>query len=244
MLINIEEIRTEEVQSKTEDFEKKGGGLLFPIFRILENHEGLKPTDKYTCHLVVARQTLERINFDMNYLWNRGAEKGNRKSLPMYQTNFEELDNSGIELGLEEFLGPFYDLKLDKPFVRGMISNETLNSYFYFDTEETVSNKIDINKKVREFHSRYPNENGNFVRAFMEPPYSIKTGKTIKEKGAYLIDFVNFLFSDLMKIEIMKWSTDCSPFFDAGKEWWGAFFWTVYNPEKDWYLGICGSETD
>lgn len=244
MLINIQEIRTEEVQSKTEDFEKKGGSLLFHVFQILENHEKFKPTDKYTCHLVVARQTLERINFDMNYLWNRSAEKANRKSLPMYQTNFEELDNSGIELGLEEFLGPFYDSDLHKPFVRGMKGNETLNSYFYFDSEEEVSNKIDMNKRVQEFILRYPDENGDFVRAFMEPPYTIKTGKTIKERGEYFIDFVNFLFSDLSKIEIMKWSTDCSSFFDAGKEWWGSFFWTVYNPEKDWYVGICGSETD
>ncbi|WP_343784001.1 hypothetical protein [Wandonia haliotis] len=42
----------------------------------------------------------------------------------------------------------------------------------------------------------------------------------------------------------MKWSTNCSPFFNAGKEWWGTFFWTIYNPEKNWYIGICGSETD
>lgn len=194
MLINIQEIRTEEVHSKAEDFEKKGGGLLFHVFQILENHEKFKPTDKYTCHLVVARQTLERINFDMNYLWNRSAEKANRKSLPMYQTNFEELDNSGIELGLEEFLGPFYDSDLHKPFVRGMKGNETLNSYFYFDSEEEVSNKIDMNKRVQEFILRYPDGNGDFVRAFMEPPYTIKTGKTIKERGEYFIDFVNFLF--------------------------------------------------
>lgn len=244
MLINIEEIRTQEVQSKTEDFEKKGGGLLFHVFRILENHEGLKPTDKYTCHLVVARQTLERINFDMNYHWKRCVLKGNRGSLPVNQTNSEELDNSGLELGLEEFLGPFYDTDLHKPFVRGMKSSETINSSFYFDTVEVESNKIDINKRVHEFDLKYPNWNVNFVHAFMEPPYTIKTGKTIKERGEYLIEFVNFLFSDLSKIEIMKWSTDCCPFFDAGKEWWGSFFWTVYNPEKDWYIGICGSETD
>ncbi|MFN7119176.1 MAG: hypothetical protein ACK4TA_20425 [Saprospiraceae bacterium] len=125
-----------------------------------------------------------------------------------------------------------------------MKGNETSNSYFYFDQEEDVINKVDLNQKIRAFKSKYPNRNGDFVHAFMEPPYPILTGKTIREKGEYLIEFMNFFFSDKKKIEIIKWSTDCSPFFDVGKEWWGAFFWTIYNPEKDWYIGICGSETD
>lgn len=244
MLINIQEILNEEVQARTDDFEKKGGELLFRVFRICENYEGVKPTDRYECHLIVARQTMERINFDMNYHWNRCASKGNRKSLPLYQTSFDELDSSGLKIELEEFLGPFYDLEHEKPFVRGLKNNDTINSYFHFDTEELVENTIDINSRIQEFNLKYANRNGDFVYAFMEPPYSIQTGKTIKEKGEYLIEFMNFIFTDLTKIEIMKWSTDCSPYFDAGKEWWGTFFWTVFNPEKDWYIGICGSSTD
>jgi hypothetical protein len=62
MLINIEEIGDKEVLLKTEDFEKRGGQLLFRLFRILENYEGSKPANRYDCHLVVARQTIERPN--------------------------------------------------------------------------------------------------------------------------------------------------------------------------------------
>ena len=244
MLINIQEIRSEEVLKRTADFEMKGGALHFRIFRISENHVGVKPTDQYDCHLIVARQTMERINFDMNYHWNRCASKGNRKSFPIYQTNFDELDNSGLIIGLEEFLGPLFDLEHEKPLVRGIKDKDTINSYFYYNTEEQVENKIDINCRIKEFNLKHPNQNGNFIYAFMEPPYSIHTGKTIKEQGEYLINFMKFVFTNLTKIEIMKWSTDCSPYFDAGKDWWGTFFWTVYNPEKDWYIGICGSSTD
>ncbi|NME68525.1 hypothetical protein [Flammeovirga aprica] len=241
MHINIQEIRNEEVLKRTEDFEKKGGVLHFHIFRIFENYEGAKPSDKYECHLIVAKQIMERINSDMNHHWNRSASKGNRKTLPVYQTNF---DNSGLEIGLEEFLGPFYDFKLEKPFVRGIKGNDTINSYFYYDSEELTTNKIDINNRINEFNLKYETPNSDFIYAFMEPPFSIQIGKTIKEQGEYLIEFMNYIFSDLKKIEIMKWSTDYSPYFDAGKEWWGTFFWTVYNPEKDWYIGICGSSTD
>ena len=78
----------------------------------------------------------------------------------------------------------------------------------------------------------------------MEPPYSLETGKNIQERGQYLIDFMQVVFSDISEIYIMRWSPDSSPFFDVGKEWWGSFFWTVFYPKKDCYVGICGSETD
>lgn len=218
MLINIEEIKEAEVTSRIADFEKKGGGLLFRLFRINKNYEGKKPDDKYERHLVVARQTLEVINFESNFHFNRACLKGNRASLPILKTDFEELDESGEEIEIEEFLGPFYDLNQKKPLVRGIKGNETLNSYFYYDQEETLRNKFDINQRIREFESNYPNNNGNFVYAFMEPPYRIQAGKSIQERGKYLIEFVNYFFSDINSLEIMKWSTDCSAFFDAGKE--------------------------
>lgn len=244
MLINIEEIRNIEVLSKTEDFEKRGGELLFRLFRISENYEGVKPIDKYECHLVVARQTIERINYEMNYHWNRVSTKGNRYSMPVYKIDFDTLDKSGVEVSLEEFLGPYYDLELKRPFIKGRKSNETINSFFYYDEAEIVENKKMINDRIRDFEKRFPQNNGNFVYAFMNPPYSISTGNTIRERGEYLIEFMNYFFSDFHNIEIMKWSTDCSQFFDAGKEWWGTFFWTIYNPKKDWYIGVCGSSTD
>ena len=244
MLIQIQEIQNEELLSRTEDFEKKGGALRFHFFQIVENQEGIKPEDPYECHLVVARQTLERIHFEHHFHWNRYASRGNRNAFPTFQTNYEELDASGIAISLEEFLGPLYDLELNKPLVKGIANRDTLNSYFYYDSEEEIANKVDLSPTLQEFRSKYPQHKGNFIYAFMEPPYSLQTGKNIQERGQYLIDFMHGIFSDIREIHIMSWSTDSSPFFDAGKEWWGSYFWTVYNPKDDWYVGICGSETD
>lgn len=52
------------------------------------------------------------------------------------------------------------------------------------------------------------------------------------------------LFGDIASLEIYAWPTDCSNFFDFGKEWWGTFFWTVYSPTHNWYVGILASSTD
>ena len=70
MLINIEEIKESEIISRITDFEKKGGRLLFRLFRIKENYEGKVPEEKYERHLVVARQTIEIVNFESNYHLN------------------------------------------------------------------------------------------------------------------------------------------------------------------------------
>jgi hypothetical protein len=85
-------------------------------------------------------------------------------------------------------------LEQDKPLVRGRKGIETMNSYFYYDSEEVVSNIIDASKRIQEFDAKYPNRHGNFVSAFMEPPYSIQTLKTIRERGEYLIKLYQGLF--------------------------------------------------
>ena len=83
-----------------------------------------------------------------------------------------------------------------------------------------------------------------FVYAFLDPPYSFMSGKTIFEKGNFFLDFCRLLFTDISQIEVCKWSTDSSNYFDEGKKGRGSFFWTVYNPCRYWYIGIIASTTD
>lgn len=45
-------------------------------------------------------------------------------------------------------------------------------------------------------------------------------------------------------LEIYSWNDDWSNYFDSGKEYWGTFYWTIYNKEKGIYIVIGGSETD
>lgn len=45
-------------------------------------------------------------------------------------------------------------------------------------------------------------------------------------------------------LEIYSWNDEWSNYFDDGKEYWGTFYWTIYNKEKDMYIVIAGSATD
>lgn len=242
-MVNIEEIIDQELQSRIEEHERLGGALRISVFEIKENYKGEMPGE-YDAHLAAARQALEQQNYECNSHFNKVAAKNERNKIPYAKTDFDKLDSSGQNLKLYHFLGPHFDLKSKKPLIRGRLTNATLNSYFYYDQEETVANKVDMFKAVNEFQELDPENQGNFMHALMEPPYSLRLDKEISKRGEYVLSFFDYFFGDLDAITIYAWNTDCSFVFESGKEWWGSYFWTVYNPAKNWYVAIIASETD
>jgi len=242
-MVNIKAINDQAITDRLTDYETKGGAVRMSVFEISENYLGEMP-DEYTAHLITARQTLEKENYECNLHINKVLPPNKRLNSTIAQTDFTKLDPGGQKIDVKDFLGLHFDLANKKPFIRGQLGNETLNSYFYHDQEEVPANKIDINKITAEFQALYPQNEGGFVHAFMEPPYNVHLGKEIKRRGEYLLDFMDFFFSDLERLTIFTWDTDCSIVFEPGKEWWGSYFWTVYNPVKNWYIGIIASETD
>jgi hypothetical protein len=242
-MVNIQEIQEKELLDRIIDHEKKGGALRICVFKISENYLG-ELSDEYLAHLVTARQTLEKQNYEWNFHFNKVAGKGQYRNFKFATIDYEKLDSSGHKIDLIHFLGPHFDIEKYKPIVRGQLGNETLNSYFYYDTEESPVNKVDMNKLDADFRKLYRENKGCFIYTLMEPPYNMRLGKEILKRGEYVLDFLEYFFGDLSKLIIYSWNTDCSVVFDAGKEWWGSYFWTVYNPTKQWYIGIIASETD
>ncbi len=242
-MVNIQEIQEKELSDRIIDHEKKGGALRICVFKISENYLGELP-DEYLAHLVTARQTLEKQNYEWNFHLNKVAGKGQYRNFKFATIDYEKLDSSGQKIDLIHFLGPHFDIEKHKPIVRGQLGNETLNSYFYYDTEESPVNKVDMNKLDADFRKLYTENKGWFICTLMEPPYNMRLRKEILKRGEYVLDFLEYFFGDLSKLIIYSWNTDCSVVFDAGKEWWGSYFWTVYNPTKQWYIGIIASETD
>jgi hypothetical protein len=81
-----------------------------------------------------------------------------------------------------------------------------------------------------------------YAQAFYEPVHSLGLSD-----AHHFFDSLNVeLFGGVAhpSLEIFSWSTECSNYFDAGKEWWGAHFWTVHNPVMNRIVGIMASSTD
>lgn len=217
----IEAYHNKEIHDKLKAFENFGGDIDFKFFKIDTS------TVKDEAHFQTAKHSIIAL----------------QKENQFFKITFDEqnLIGSGTKISLQEFLGPWFDFKLKKPILRGI---KYPNSMFYYDNEEMHKNAINIHdSELVKKHTSDLHTNG-FTQAFLDPPHGFSVSNTILDTGNYFINFCDFLFSDLNKIEIFKWNTDCSNYFDVGKEWWGTHFWTVYNPIKDYYIGILASTTD
>ena len=189
----------------------------------------------YQKHLAVAQQTLISVAEEVNTRLDRMAAKSkiNRKKLFTMDYDFSVLKDSGKEISVQDFMGWQYE----EVSGRIILSGEKLyNQYFYYDDKEVPEKAVTMTEEDLKKEA--------FAYAFFQPRFSFMCRQSNFEKGNFFLDFCRLLFTDISQIEVYMWSTDSSNYFDAGKEWWGAFFWTVYNPYWDRYIGIVASTTD
>ena len=224
-------IETPKIIEKYKAYEREGGVIDFRIFQ-LDTEQGDTPYQK---HLAVAQQTLISVAEEVNTRLNRIAAKSkiNRREFFTMDYDFNILKDSGKEISVQDFMGWQYEEVSGRVILSG---GKLRNRYFYYDDKEVIENALTIDQEDKG--------KIGFVYAFLDPPYSFMCGKTIFEKGNFFLDFCRLLFTDISQIEVYKWSTDSSNYFDEGKDWWGSFFWTVYNPCRYWYIGIIASTTD
>ncbi len=79
----------------------------------------------------------------------------------------------------------------------------------------------------------------SYRRAFLDPPH----GNGYGDSDFDLINSVLFP-NGTDGLEIYKWSSDWSDYFDEGHEWWGALCLTVYDRSLDRFAVIMASSTD
>jgi hypothetical protein len=230
----INHIVDKELTSLFKEIKHHGGCVNFFIYNTNDTE-----ANPYAIHREVAKQSLENVS-----QLHTKTKKSSNEEKAIAIDDFSALATSGKQISIEEFLGPYFDYDLKKPLVRGVEHNNTLNSYFLYDQLEILQNAIAIDKRFEEHNHKYPGSSNGFTYAFLEPPYGFGRNKTIHDKGLFFLSAIEQLFSTIESIEIYTWSTDCSPYFDLGNEWWGSFFYTIYNPTKDIYIGILASTSD
>ena len=216
---------------KYKAYERAGGMIDFRIFQ-LDTEQDDTPYQK---HLAVAQQTLISVAEEVNTRLDRIAAKSkiNRKKLFTMDYDFSVLKDSGKEISVQDFMGWQYEEISGRVILKG---GKLYNQYFYYDDKEVPEKAVTMTEEDLKKEA--------FAYAFFQPRYSFMYRHSNFEKGNFFLDFCRLLFTDISQIEVYKWSTDSSNYFDEGKEWWGSFFWTVYNPYQDWYIGIIASTTD
>ena len=239
-MISIETITTPAIDEKLSQFEDLGGVIDFKIFRLI----GEASEREY--HLITAQKTLELLRVDNDDYFNiLSSSLGTNRDI-YFQLRFTELTAKDCkQITPEEFFGPYFNWKQRKPILLGKTGKQfedvtVFNDYYHYDDVQIPKNIVSVKtSNENEFVTQ------GYADAFLSPPHSFGgSNLTNFEIGKFFLDFNQFFFDDINKVTVYEWTTNCSNYFDAGKEWWGSHFWTLYNPIKDWFIGIAASTTD
>jgi hypothetical protein len=207
---------------------KEGAGVIdFKLYSV-----GTALTSPYQKHLEVAKQTLIEVAKEINSYLDRVAVKNKRRREDFFTMDYDFtlLKSSGKEITVSEFIGNAVTLEKHKERLQRLPESAIYYNYCKPYKERTMGS--------------------GFTYAFFESPYGISIKRKREAErdnytnGKFFFEFCYALFTDLSQIEVYEWSTDCSNYFDIGKDWWGTFFYTVYNPLRDCYIGIVASESD
>jgi len=87
-----------------------------------------------------------------------------------------------------------------------------------------------------------PNVDG-YKTSFFHPPYNFR-GSAV-ERLLCFNGLNRYILGDVPeRAEIFSWSTDWSNYFEAGHEWWGAFWWTIRPAGLLRFVVVGASSTD
>ena len=138
----------------------------------------------------------------------------------------------GQHISFEEFLGPGFDIQADQL------------KLFSYNPQSRIL---------------YHSVTDGFAKALLDPPHSIgKFGdpadpeyllRLMQDLAQMLRDYLREIlhlenFRETDHLVIYQWSDDWSNYFDSGQEWWGTFFWTVYDTRRQTIAVIGASATD
>lgn len=233
----MEEVKpTDELANYLEQFEKIGGVVNFIL---------AKPDDwnipTYQLHKEAAIFTLQMIEKRrLEYFRDFVSPKYPDIPISNYTFTYDLTKIKGRPITVSQFLGPYFDLKTRRLLLRGT-TNNYFNNYFYAGDEEKEENVV---KPERSNHSPYITQ--GFAQAFTTPPYNLvrKNTSPLELNKLFLSIIVQLFDIFNEKAVIFQWSDDWSNYFDAGKEWWGSFLWTVHNTSQNYMVGVAASTTD
>ena len=213
----------DEIQVLLEQFDKYGIVLEYFVFNCHAETTGLD------CHRLVAKETIRtavrQLNDRMVLIYQ---QQGIIEPPRVWQFDLDAIEQDIPEqLSWDEFLGKS----------RNVPDEQTYMYAFFNPPHSGMYRELKEPEEKRHYFMKLASKNQEEV---FEAKF-IRILPACKE----LFDSLNAkLFGDLEKLTIYRWGTNCSDYFEAGEEWWGTFFWTIYSPQYDWYVGILGSTTD
>ncbi|MDF1660714.1 MAG: hypothetical protein P1V97_03025 [Planctomycetota bacterium] len=164
------------------------------------------------------------------------------RSSSAFEMRIDRRDFSGERISLREFLGWHYDSEQDCLVLRSRNSAH-LNEYFTRPYLINATCLTDYSILEDQWDARLEIGEG-FAYALSNPPYNMRYSDPC-EFNTLFQGLCFALFGGLSEeLIIYRWDTNWSNYFDAGREWWGTFLWTIQRPGSSSISVIAGSTTD
>jgi hypothetical protein len=97
-------------------------------------------------------------------------------------------------------------------------------------------------KRIGESAWLIPSVDG-YKSGFFHPPHGLR-GSSQEQVELFAGIGRLVLGEEPARAEIFSWSTDWSNYFEAGREWWGAFYWTIRPAGARRFAVVGASSTD
>lgn len=221
---------TEDQQRLLQRFEEIGGVVDFVTFECED--DALSPSAHHQAVILGLKDLQQRAD-DYAERTSRDMEIPRSR---IWQVSIDEEAADRIApkaITWQEFLGPRYDFDRSGLIVCG--KGQFLNEFFFYADTAKRENIIP-NERVDD------GSGTGFAYAFSSPPYTIQI--PAKELGPLFDEFLKMIIGGSETSTVYEWPTEWSNYFDAGKEWWGSFLWTVSNPGCNRIVVIAASTTD
>jgi hypothetical protein len=152
----------------------------------------------------------------------------------------------GRWITLREFLGWHYDMDRDCLALSG-VDPDHLNDLFLAPYVENADGLCNYSSLAQQWDPDLDLEGQNgFAYAFSNPPYGMQSAAGGNQHVNMLFRAMCWVhFGGLSRdLEIMRWETDWTNYFESGREWWGEYLWTLNRPGQRAIVVIAGSSTD
>lgn len=188
-------------------------------------------------HRAAAVQTLHVLQRDSDAHFDRVLslpEYAARQRSEFFRMSIDAAAlGEGEQLDTAEFLGPLCDPVRGALLLRGE-ENPNRDDLFWYGDAESGANRV----RAPELHG-----DGGLAYAYLHPPYNLYADNATRNSLFFgLLD--QLLGGQRGDYVIWRWSAASSNYFDAGREWWGTYFWTVHPRGTRRVVGITASATD
>ncbi|MCA9538471.1 MAG: hypothetical protein KC620_06255 [Myxococcales bacterium] len=147
----------------------------------------------------------------------------------------------GKPISLDTFFGPWFDMRRRQLIIDGGFANDPPTAR----ARDEATAHVQYWLRARGLEATEEHNPGLTGALLYQPSGPCFGALPAQVFNRIFCEFVEQILYDAQRpLTIFEWSDDWSNYFDAGKEWWGTYFWTVLIEDLSEVVAIGASASE